>query len=797
MKRWFCWMALGAVVWAQGLPLVEPGKVGMDRARLAEIEGVVREAISHKQLPGAVVVVGHKGRLVYRRAFGNQAVEPQPEAMTADTVFDLASLTKPVATASSVMILVEHGKIRLNDPLSRYLPEIQDEAARKVTVEQLYTHTSGYASGLDRTRPWQGRRGALQELVREPLRRPAGSHFEYSDINYIALGLIVEKASGQSLAEFAQQHVFQPLRMSHTCYLPQGPVAPTQRRGGKILRGSVHDHVAAKMGGIAGHAGLFSRGDDLARYCQMMLNGGTLDGRRVLSRSSVARMIRPVVVSESGWTRGLGWDIDTAYSSNRGELFPKGSYGHTGFTGTSLWIDPSSQTFVVFLSNRVHPDGSGDVIALRSRVATLAASALVDMDPEAWRRAEQGYASQVSAGLEAFRGLHPGPPESERPATFRVLNGVDILQETGYRELAGKRLGLITNQTGRNRAGELTLDLLHKAPNLQLKRVFSPEHGLRGLLDEAVADSLDEATGLPVISLYGQRKRPLPQDLEGLDTVVFDIQDAGTRFYTYSATLRYMMEAAAAAHLPLYLLDRPNPLGGAVEGPVSDENFSQEENSSFTCPHSLPVRHGLTMGELARLYQGERHIEVDLHVIAMDPWRHALWFDQVQQDWVNPSPNLRNLTATLLYPGVGLIEAGNVSVGRGTDRPFEQIGAPWMDGQRLATLLNAQQLPGLRFVSTHFRPTGSKFQGKDCDGVQILVVDRAQVRPLRLGLELISGLRRLHPQQFPLEPVGRLMRHADTMKRLEAGQSPSQIEESWRAGVQAFQERCKPYLLYP
>lgn len=792
MKRWLLVFFLHCSVWGDPLPSAAPEKLNLDKHILSRIERVVEEAITAGKTPGAVVLVGRRGRVVYRRAFGQRSLEPKREAMTADTVFDLASLTKPVATAPCVMILVERGQLRLSDTLGGYFPDWTDAAARAVTVQQLLTHTSGYAAGLDRTADWRGRAGALAQLAVEPLRRPAGSHFEYSDINYIALGLLVERISGQSLAEFAHQNVFAPLKMDHTRFLPDQAVAPTERRGGSILRGSVHDHVAAKMEGIAGHAGLFAPADDLARYCQMLLNGGRLDGARLLSRSSVARMLRPVVVSESGQTRALGFDMDTSYSSNRGELFPRGSFGHTGFTGTSFWMDPSSQTFVVILTNRVHPDGHGDVVALRARVATIVASALTDADPADWRHFEESYNAQVAAGTAGWRAANP-VSSLAMPPSLRVLNGIDLLEESQFRQLAGQRLGLITNQTGRNRAGKLTVDLLHEAPGVQLVKIFSPEHGLRGELDEKVSDSLDAATGLPVISLYGERKHPQVEDFQGLDALVFDIQDAGARFYTFSTTLRYVLETAVAARVPVYVLDRPNPLGGeVVEGPIADEAFTGE----FTCPHTLPVRHGMTVGELARMYNQERKIGADLRVVAMDPWQRSMWFDGVQQTWVNPSPNLRNLQATLLYPGVCLLEACSVSVGRGTDRPFEQIGAPWMDGLRLATLLNAQNVPGVRFVSTRFVPNSSKFQGQQCAGVQILVVDRAVLRPVRLGLELISGMKRLHPD-FDLTPVGRLLHHGESLRRLQAGETPEQIEKSWQVGLEAFRSRRKAFLLYP
>jgi len=743
------------------------------------LEEVVQEAIAARKCPGAVVLVGHRGKVTYCQAFGQRAVEPAMEPMTTDTVFDLASLTKVVCTAPCIMQLVEQGRLRLNDPLHKFIP-LEDPQARQVTVLDLLTHLSGFRGGLDRTRPWQGLAGAEAEVTRERLQHPPGTHFEYSDINYIALGLVVQKVSGQRLDDYAREHLWGPLGMRSTSFGPvTANVAPTERRGGEIVRGTVHDHVSGRMGGVSGHAGVFSTAQDLATFCQAILEGG----RGVLATSTVARMARPVVVSEAGWTRGLGWDLDTSYSSNRGELFPKGSFGHTGWTGTSLWIDPSSQSYVVFLSNRVHPDGTGDVTPLRARVATLAAAS-IDVDPVVWRQAEQGYAAQVQAALPEFvmrrhrAGATPGAPVP----SSRTLNGIDILQEDGFRQVAGLRLGLVTNHTGLTRPGKRTLDVL---PGVV--RVFSPEHGLSGLKDEPVADTPE------VVSLYGERKRPRPKDLQGLDALVFDIQDCGARFYTYSATLRFVMEEAARARLPVFVLDRPNPLNGVdVEGPVADPSPSEP----FTCPHTLPVRHGMTMGELARMFNEERRIGCDLRVVAMDPWSRGLWFDQTQQTWVNPSPNLRSLTAAALYPGVGLLEATNLSVGRGTDRPFEMLGAPWLDGTRLAALVNAAGVPGVRLMPVRFTPTSSKFAGQECGGVQLMVTDRARLRPVRLGLELASALLRLHPGEWETAALGRLFDSEDTVRRLLAGETPGQIEESWQQGLAEFKVRRAKFLIY-
>jgi hypothetical protein len=289
------------------------------------------------------------------------------------------------------------------------------------------------------------------------------------------------------------------------------------------------------MNGVAGHAGLFSTADDLAIYCQMILNGGSYRGVRILSPLTVAEMTRPRVVSSSGNTRGLGWDMNTSYSTNRGDLFPLGSFGHTGFTGTSLWIDPASQMFVVFLSNRVHPDGKGDVGPLRGRVASIVAASVTDTAAVARAREQSAnYYSELVKSLQQFAFRNDGAGSSTR-----VLTGIDVLERDNFKQLAGMRVGLVTNHTGRNREGRQTIDVLSKAANVKLVALFSPEHGIRGLADDKISDSKDEATGLPIYSLYGETRRPKPEQLKDLDALVYDIQDVGVRFYTYISTLGY------------------------------------------------------------------------------------------------------------------------------------------------------------------------------------------------------------------------------------------------------------------
>lgn len=801
------------------LPRANPKAVSLSTPRLEQMDQVIAESIGKRELPGAVVLVARKGRVVWRKAYGSRAVEPVAEPMTPNTIFDVASLTKVVATATSIMILVERGKVRLNDPASRYIPELKDGGRERITIEHLLTHRSGYAPDFDLKQRWSGYDEAIKRLVTEPLRHAPGTRFIYSDIGYIALGEVVHRVGGLTLDEFARRNIFSPLGMRDTGFRPRPAlskrIAPTEKRRGQLtylgdtpenigsegekwLRGEVHDPTSFRMNGVAGHAGLFSTANDLAVYCQMILGGGQYRGTRILGPLSVAEMTRLRVVTEAGWTRGLGWDINTSFSTNRGDLFPLGSFGHTGFTGTSIWIDPATDMFVIFLSNRVHPDGKGDVASLRGRVSSIAAGAVTDLAvAEQARRQLSRYYENVNRDLMRFTASRDQAAtlsgESENPAAdAKVLTGIDVLERDGFKQLAGKKIGLVTNHTGKNRDGRQTIDVLNKAPGVELVALFSPEHGIRGSADEKVSDSRDEQTGLPIYSLYGETRRPKPEQLKGLDALVFDIQDIGTRFYTYISTLGYVMEEAAKAGLPVFVLDRPNPIGGlVVEGPIADA-----DKLSFTAYHPLPVRHGMTIGELAQLFNQDRKINCDLRVIKMEGWQRAMWFDATNLTWVNPSPNMRSLTEATLYPGVGLLETTNVSVGKGTDTPFELIGAPWIVGQQLAATLNQRRLPGVRFVPVRFKPTASVFKGEECEGINLIVTDRATFRPVPTGIEIAVALRRLYPEQWKVEAYGRLLVNAATLERVKRGDAPEEIVQSWTEHLAQFRIIRARALLY-
>src|SRR5437870_5078923 len=797
------------------LPQTAPATAGMSADRLARMDSVIRESIDKNELPGAVVLVARHEKVVWRKAYGARAIEPQRETMTTDTIFDLASLTKVVATTTSIMMLIEQGKLRLNDSVMKFIPEMKGGGRDAITIENLLTHMTGFAPDFDLRERWIGYDEAMKRLYRESLRSQPGTRFVYSDINYIALGEVVHRVSGLTLDEFARRNIYAPLGMRDTGFRPGAQlvarIAPTEKRRGQMnylgdtganagaegeqwLRGPVHDPTSFRMGGVAGHAGLFSTADDLAIYCQMILNGGIHNGTRVLSPLSVATMTRPRAVAEDGAARGLGWDIATSFSSNKGDLFPLGSFGHTGFTGTSIWIDPATDSFVIFLSNRVHPDGKGDVGPLRGRVASIVAAAITDTTAAKAREEASSTAAELLASIARLNSTRSSNPAANLNTSVgaEVLNGIDVLERDGFTQLAGMRIGLVTNQTGRDRAGRQTIDILSKAPEVKLVALFSPEHGIRGVADDRVSDTKDEQTGLPIYSLYGETRRPGPEQLKDLDALVYDIQDVGARFYTYITTLGYVMEEAAKAKLPVFVLDRPNPINGVdVEGPPADA-----DKLSFTAYHTIPVRHGLTVGELARLYNDERHIGCDLRVIRMENWQRAMWFDATGLVWINPSPNMRSLTEAALYPGVGLLETTNLSVGRGTDTPFEVIGAPWLDGPRLATYLNARRIPGVRFIPLRFTPKSSVFKNEECKGINLVVTDRAKFQSVSTGIEMAAALHQLFPAQWKIDAYSHLLVNSDALERLKRGDSPEEIVRSWANGLENFRRARMRALLY-
>ncbi len=725
---------------------------------IPQLDTIIEAAIAKGELPGAVCLVGQGDRILHKKAYGLRMIEPRQEPMTLDTIFDAASLTKVVATTSSMLKLIEEGRVRLADRVTVYLPEFQGGTS-EITVRHLMTHYSGLRPDVDLVPEWSGYETGIQKaLIDKPVAEP-GARFIYSDINFVLLGEIVRRVSGQPLEAFSRDQIFLPLGMTDTSFLPSSAllprIAPTQK-----LHGVVHDPTTRFMGGVAGHAGVFTTADDLSRFARMVLR----QGAPLFSPLTIAAATRVQSPAGQSALRGLGWDIDSPFAGNRGDLFPIGSFGHTGFTGTSLWIDPSSQSYVILMANAIHPNGRPTVTPLRGRVASVAAA----------------HISRLAQSVSP---------------TGQTLTGLDRLVEEKFASLQNKRVGLITNHTGLARDGRRNIDLM-LAAGVPLKALYSPEHGIAGKLDiEKVGDTRDPASNLPVYSLYyGEKREPNPVTLKGINTLVFDIQDIGARFYTYGCTMKNALEVAAKMNLEFIVLDRPNPITGTrVEGPMIDS-----AEMSFVGCLPIPLRHGMTMGELARFANDLLPKKARLTVVSMQNWQRRFWFDQTGLTWVNPSPNMKSLAAALLYPGVAMIEySKNYSVGRGTDAPFEQVGAPWLDGNRLAAELNALQLPGVRAQATQFEPNASIHEGKMCSGVRFFITNRDAFDSTLLGLALIEVLGRIHPGQIDLLANRKLIGSLETIRRLAGGEAALNVKQSWDVALDQFSEKRQPYLIYP
>ncbi len=817
-RQILCFLTFSLVIFSENwllaqAPNASSKQASSQRSRFVAIDSIMKDAIAEGHVPGGVVLVGHNGKIVFRKAYGWRSLEPTREAMTVDTVFDMASLTKCIATTMSVMKLIEEGRIRLNAPVASYLPGFAQNGKQEITVRELLTHFSGFRPDLDLKDPWQGRATAYDLVMQEKPIYPPGTVFVYSDINFETLGFLVEKVSGMTLNEYATENIFAPLGMDHTRFLPPSDwsprIAPTEYdEHGKMLRGVVHDPTARRMGGIAGHAGLFSTADDLAKLAQQLLSGD-----KILSRQAVTKMTTPQQPATAASLRGLGWDIDSPFFSNRGALLPVGSFGHTGFTGTLLWIDPVTNTYVILLTNAVHPRGyesavalaapssratnvvlgsNTSLVSLRHRITTAVVRSL-DLSPS---ESDKLRLTRITGYNESLM--------AERLLTVRngeVKAGIDVLEAHAFRELHPDpshpvRVGLVTNQTGVDSHGHRTADALAHAPGVELAAMFSPEHGIAGILETTdIGDSKDAATGVPIYSVYGStdpKRRPKDAQLAGLDTIVYDIQDIGVRFYTDETTLGYFLEAAAKSGKEIVVLDRPDPINGIyVQGPIADPGSESFVNYGMT-----PIRHGLTLGELARMFNGERSINAKLTVVPMEDWLRGDWYDSTGMMWINTSPNMRDPTEAALYPGIGMLEGSNVSVGRGTDTPFEFLGAPWIDSLSLAHYLNAREISGVRFTPVIFTPKASTYANQKCGGVYIIVTDREALDAPELGLEIAGALHHLYPDEFRIAALSRLMCNRATLDALTAGEDPRRIAEDWQDALVTFKKLRSKYLLY-
>jgi uncharacterized protein YbbC (DUF1343 family)/CubicO group peptidase (beta-lactamase class C family) len=761
-----------ATVWAESVPFA-----GLDEA--------VRDAVQSGEVPGAVLLVGRGDEVLLLRAYGLRRVIPTPTPMTLDTVFDIASLTKPLGTTLAVMALVERGAVKLDAPVGRYLREFRKPAFAHVSIQRLLTHSAGFPAIPPPGSVKASAPATIAALARLPFDYAPGSATQYSDVGFILLGEVVRRVSGQPLDRYLTSTVFKPLGLRDTTFKP-GPallkrVAPTEWANGRMLHGQVHDPRARLLGGVAGHAGLFSTAADLGRLCRLLVSGGALNGTRLFKPATVRAMWTRS--TDGSGSRALGWDISSVFARSMLPFFPPESVIHTGFTGTSVILDPASGVYVILLTNRVHPNGGGaaKIRELRLRVAAAVGAELFGRVP--LPPAEGDSAWPAADGPAEPRIVPPAQP---------VRTGLDVLARDNFTPLAGHAIGLVTNQTGVDARGRRNVELLAVAPGVRLAAVFSPEHGLTGDANTEVPHGREPLTGVPVWSLYGSVRRPTPAMLKDVTMLVFDIQDVGARYYTYLTTLVYVMEEAARHRIPVVVLDRPNPITGRyVEGPLMDLDLA-----SFTAPHPIPVRTGMTIGEFARMAADERKIPVDLTVVPLEGWERSRWYDETALPWVNPSPNIRSVTQALLYSGIGLLEATNLSVGRGTEAPFEVIGAPWIEPNGLASALNELRLPGIVFEPVLFTPTADVYARVPCAGVRFRVTDREALRPVTVGLSVARALRERHRGQFKPEGIQNLLVNRSTMWAFLRDEPLPRVLAWAESARTTFLNRRAPYLIY-
>src|SRR5207244_3527049 len=640
----------------------------------------------------------------------------------AATIFDIASLSKPFGTTLAMMSLIERGAINLDAPLGRYLKEFKGAAFEQVTIRRVMTHSAGFPAIPSAESLAGGFPRAARALAAKPLDSPPGTGFQYSDTGSILLGEVVRRVSGDTLDDYLARAVFRPLGLRDTTFHPderqRRRSAATEFHNGIMLQGHVHDPRARHLVGVAGHAGMFSTAADLARICRMLVNDGELDGKRILKASTVQMMWQRSPQPDG--VRTLGWDVSSSFSGLMSPFFPVNSVGHTGFTGTAVWIDPPTRTYMIVLTDRVHPNGGGtnQIRELRSRVAAAACAELF-FAPAALVTGPSSSAPAADGG-EAL--TTPKPPRT----LGTVRTGLDTLVDQNFAPFQGHAVGLITNQTGIDSKGRRAIDLFANAPGVRLAAIFSPEHGISGDVDTDVPNSRDAATGR---------------------------------------------------------------LG---EGPVMDPDLK-----SFTAPHPLPVRTGLTIGEYARMVVAERRLPVSLTVFPLVGWDRGRWYDETGLPWANPSPNIRSLTQALLYSGIGLLEATNLSVGRGTEAPFEVVGAPWIEPHALADALNRQRLPGVRFEAVQFTPTSDVYTRTPCSGVRFVVTDRETIRPVTVAFALANALRALHREQFRPEGIQNLLVHRTTMWAFLRGEPLDRLVAWTEVDRTSFMNRRASYLIYP
>ena len=692
-----------------------------DGVRVYEfIRDALEQAVVDSGSPGGVVYVGNREETFGHVAYGLRRRDLRRSARL-DTLYDIASLTKVVATTSAVMLLRDAGLLRLDQSVTDFVPI---PAYSGMTLHHLLTHTAG----LTPDNPFYDSVSSMDELLQrygeQKVLHAPGVEQQYSDVGFMLLGRMVELVAQDSLDHFCHANIFEPLGMERTAFNPPAEwtsnCAATERSAwrGRVIVGEVHDENAYAVGGVAGHAGLFSTATDLARFCRGLLTGA------LVSESTLAEITKLGTLPSYPW-QGLGWEVDPWSSKKKGFLPSRAAFGHTGWTGTSMWLDRDSGLFVILLGNTCHPSRE-------------------DMDNETFRR-----------------GVHLPIAKHFFPRTTSVHSGLDRLVRENFeavmvrrrRGRRGKprRMGVLTNHASVDQLGRPITETLRLTDRAVLSTLFSPEHGIRGTVERGLKAGEEQAE-VPVIGLYRTSDAELLEGLRDVDLLLVDLQDVGARYYTYNYTMRRCIAACAASRTPILVLDRPNPVGGTVlEGPIA-----KDTSTAVSCA-AIPVRHGMTMGELAMHYVETelQDAQVDLRVSWLDNWPRERLFDECAYPWVPPSPNIPTPRTALLYVGTCLFEGVNLNEGRGTETPFEIVGAPWLDAEAVAQSIDDEDLAGLALSVQSYVPRSipgkastPRYRDEECQGIRITVNDPHAARPFTLALALLVAMHRRHEEQL-------------------------------------------------
>ncbi len=713
------------------------------------INMAIQHAVAHAKAPGAVACVGQGEKRWFLGAAGLRALTPAEEPATTDTLYDIASLTKVVATTTAVMLLRDQGTLQLDQPVSSFIPLPN---LNKMTLRHLITHTSGLPAWREWHTELSGRLQYIERIASIALEAEPGTVRTYSDLGFILLARVVEQAAQDTFDAFCRKHIFEALEMKNTTFNPPEELrprcAPTEQSvwRGRLLRGEVHDDNAFAQGGISGHAGLFSTAGDLELFCRAFME------ERILSRQTLDEMTRLGQVPCYPW-QGLGWWLDPWTSGPNGFLPSRTAIGHTGWTGTSIWMDLASRLYVILLSNTCHPDRlKRDNKELRRRFYTPIAAACY-------------------------------------PDSTNAHSGLDKIAYNQFETLRGKRLALLSNSAARDQMGRPILETLSLATSLQLRYVYSPEHGFSGEA-EAGAKVASQGGSAPVISLYGDRRYPSAEELKNIDLFVVDLPDIGARYYTYMATMKDCMEACAANKVPMLILDRPNPTGGAVlEGPLA------RQYGSHVCCAPIPIRHGMTLGELALYFQQSFFAQANLklEVYTADNWWRELQFDACALPWAPPSPNIPTSETALMYIGTCLFEGLNMNEGRGTKTPFLVCGAPWLNPIRVFKILEAEARIGIVLKPVLYTPksipgkaSNPNYKDMLCQGITFKISEPQNARPFKTAIAVISAIYQCHRELEWLPFFDTLAGGSWLREQLQAGRPVSDILDGIREELSAF-----------